>query len=66
MKCPNCENELSVPTYAVYNAEAYGKSVLVKTICCATFVRIAPVVNFRVEVYEGDRKEDDWGNERTA
>lgn len=62
MKCPHGNHEAEIPTRAEYNADAYGKSVMVKTDCCDRPVRVIPIRSLRLEAYEGDKTEDDWGD----
>jgi len=59
--CPHCTKEIEVPDRAYFNADQYGKSSLVATLCCGKGVRIIPKRSYRFEAYTGREKEDDWG-----
>lgn len=61
MKCPSCTNKLRVPDYALNNADTYHQSCLVRAECCGRMVTIRPTRSYIVEIYSGERKEDDWG-----
>lgn len=60
--CPHCDKELKLPPYAKWNADQYGQSVLVVTLCCGKAVTVRPVRSFNIEAYVGPRTEDDWAN----
>ena len=62
MECPHCKNTLSIPDNHLTNMECYHNSILSKTECCGMAVRCQPIFTFKAYAYEGDRKEDDWGN----
>ena len=69
MRCPHCDNSPDdfphkevLPTYAVHNAESYGKPVMVNSVCCNKPIRVRPVVVLHLTAYEGTATEDDWGH----
>lgn len=66
MKCPNCNGELVVPNHARHNVSTYQKSAMTATGCCQSFVRLIPYSSFRVEAYEGNATEDDWGYQKNG
>lgn len=61
MKCPACNKSALIPDNAVANAENYGNPLVVTTDCCQALVRLYPQRTYRLDHYEGPRKEDDWG-----
>lgn len=61
MKCPHCNEELSVPQRCLINAETYHNSVLAITNCCGKGVNIRPITKFDITAYTGTKTEDDWG-----
>jgi hypothetical protein len=60
--CPHCGKEVELPDNVVYNVEAYGNRKLTTVPCCGKCVRVIPIREIRVEAYNGNRTEDDWGN----
>lgn len=62
MECPHCGKDLIVDNAPQYNVDVYGKPLLAIARCCGKGVRLIPVRSIRVEAYDGDRTEDDWGN----
>lgn len=64
MECPRCKKELSIPSRAYINLQAYhqdGGRVLVASDCCGYGVWLNMRQVFTVEPYSGDKIEDDWG-----
>jgi hypothetical protein len=62
MKCPHCNEELSIPSNVECNMESYGMSVLIAAPCCQQPIKLLPRFSYRVVPYETDREDDDWGN----
>jgi hypothetical protein len=61
MKCPHCNEEISLPYTAKRNMEIYHNTVLTITVCCGKLVNAYPINNYGAFKYSGDKKEDDWG-----
>jgi hypothetical protein len=71
MKCPHCQEELSVPENAVTSMQTYGSGCRTVTECCGHAVLLAPVFTYRAQpslswptarTDDGDvLYEDDWG-----
>lgn len=62
MQCPYCHKEIQIPTHAFNNATTYYQPVVSITECCGHGVRLEPVRTVRVQPYQGEKTEDDWGN----
>ena len=62
MECPHCRNELTLYNAPRHNVDVYGNPVLAIALCCGKGVRLVPIRSIRVEAYDGERAEDDWGN----
>lgn len=63
MKCPQCKKVLKLEPYVIGNVDAYGQPVLAKAQCCGLPVMVYPIRKIEVEVYDGHRTADDWGDE---
>lgn len=66
MKCPNCKKEINLIPPAYRNLESYqigtGKSVLATSSCCNSAFKVYIKTSFQLELYDGDKTKDDWGN----
>lgn len=61
MKCPACQQELTIPNHALAYADTYAEPSVVRAECCGVGLEVRPVRHYRVELYTGKRTEDDWG-----
>ena len=63
MKCPNCNGTIVLIPPAERNLESYrSNSVLATSNCCGVAFEVTMHTTFSYELYEGNKKEDDWGN----
>lgn len=64
MLCPYCEKTIEGLQIAMRNLEAYNQNgtALAATECCGKGVVLKASMVFSVRKYEGEKKEDDWGN----
>lgn len=62
MICTKCGKELDFISPVLKNVAAYGGYVTGVSSCCGTAYRIGRIIEFDVQLYEGDKTEDDWGN----
>lgn len=62
-KCPHCNQEMHLEEHVRRNVETYGKPVLVALSCCGRAVTVGRIVSFSISAYNGERTEDDWGDE---
>lgn len=61
MKCPECNQELKIPTNTVLNIESYHNSVKTITECCGKLIVAYPIFKIGAKKYYGTHNEDDWG-----
>lgn len=65
MFCPHCQHELKLaPNNAFRNAEIYGTTNKVYTLCCNKLVTISRVISFKVNKSSETPDQDDWGNKQ--
>ncbi len=62
MECPYCKKEVILPEYVYRNIKAYHNTVKHITDCCGKILYVEGVIKFKVTLYTGSLKEDDWGN----
>lgn len=62
MKCPHCDKQIGFEPPVLRNVESYGNSQIAKTSCCGKGVTVYPQMTYIIEKYEGEKKEDNWGN----
>ena len=61
MRCPYCNKNLIIPSYAEGNMDAYNSVVKTKTNCCGKIIR---AWQRRIVVAEKcEARVDDWGHE---
>jgi hypothetical protein len=53
--------ELELPAPVLHNVKTYDRQALTVTLCCGKALRVYPVSSYRVEIYQGSEREDDWG-----
>jgi len=62
-KCPNCQENFSIPDEALLNMGAHLKPVNTVTNCCKVIVTCTPKTIYTVHSYHGEKDVDDWDNE---
>ena len=64
MYCLKCGNEIIIPSRVYRNLESYNTGGMAVTIseCCNAAYLVKMVVKFQITEYNGNKKEDDWGN----
>ena len=63
MECPHCQQDCQIDELAIMNMQNYGSNLLLKTLCCGKAIVASPNFGYMVFAYDGEKTEDDWGNE---
>lgn len=61
-ECPFCRKKLSFSRAAQRNVQRYQTSATAVSECCGRPFRLSLATHIVVEPYNGNMKEDDWGN----
>jgi|JI102314DRNA_FD_contig_31_1827864_length_710_multi_2_in_0_out_0_3 hypothetical protein len=62
-KCPHCGKNLSISDVVFRNLESYNPNgrALTATECCGKSIYLKAKIVYSIEIYDGNKTEDDWG-----
>jgi hypothetical protein len=60
MQCPECKEELQLPSYTTSSINSFETMILVRADCCNKLIKMSIVRHYKAEKYTGTCKKDYW------